>query len=440
MVDGKLEIKILLVDDITEAREGIKKLLAFEPEFRVIGDAPNGREGVRLSKELKPDIVIMDINMPDMDGLEAAALITKAQPTIGVIMMSVQDDQDYMQRAMLAGARFFLPKPPSMDRLYSTIRSVYEQYGPIREQFRRIEEQGTLVDIEQIERERERGSGARKGYVIAVYSPQGGAGTTTIATSLASGLMREGIKTLLMDGDLQFGDVGAFLDLRSQQNVTELVENIDDIDEDYLKSIITDHDSGMKVLLGPNRPALGAEIRDVQPDAIAQIIDNIRGFYDFLVVDTSSQIDAVTGSILATADKIVLITLPTLPSIKNTRLVLDMFDQNEFAPEKTALVLNKVIEDPRRARGLPSPQKIQDYLKRPVKGLIPMVDEVFILRAITRGIPVIASDKDRSKSPIKQLVSLSDSIYRQMMGEAEVVEEDRAEEGGGIMGLFGRRR
>ena len=105
------EIKILLVDDIAETRESIKKLLAFESDFKVVGSASNGREGVELAKELRPDIIIMDINMPDMDGLEAASLVTKAVPTAGVIMMSVQNDSDYLNKAMLAGARFFLSKP-----------------------------------------------------------------------------------------------------------------------------------------------------------------------------------------------------------------------------------------------------------------------------------------------------------------------------------------
>ena len=101
-------ITILLVDDIAETRESIKKLLAFEPDFKVVGSAENGRQGVELAKELRPDIIIMDINMPDMDGLEAASMITKTLPAAGVIMMSVQNDSDYLQRAMLAGARFFL--------------------------------------------------------------------------------------------------------------------------------------------------------------------------------------------------------------------------------------------------------------------------------------------------------------------------------------------
>lgn len=418
---GKVTIKILLVDDIAETREGIKKLLAFEQDFKVVGSAGNGREGVELAKELKPDIVIMDINMPDMDGLEAASRITKAVPTIGVIMMSVQDDPDYMQKAMLAGARFFLTKPVTMDQLYNTIRSVYQQYEPIRRQMAIFNQPG----YQPIMEDSASSSGGRPGNVIVVYSPQGGAGCTTIATNLASGLMKEGIKVLLIDADLEFGDVGAFLDLRSQSTLSDAVENAADLDVDYFDSIVVTHSSGLKVLLGPQRPSIGADIREGQPDAVNSIIQQVKGYYDFVVVDTSTSIDAVIAGLLETATKILLVTTPTLPSIKNTRLVLDMFVESGFPNNKTALVLNRAIENPaRHQRGIPTPDKIQSYLKRPLEGVIPLVDETIILNAINKGVPVIAYDRDQTKAPTKQYMKLADHLFNAMMG---VEETDTAE-------------
>ena len=240
------EIKILLVDDIAETRESIKKLLAFESDFKVVGSASNGREGVELAKELRPDIIIMDINMPDMDGLEAASLVTKAVPTAGVIMMSVQNDSDYLNKAMLAGARFFLSKPVNMDQLYNTIRTVYQQYELIRQQYDQLQNAGQTI-ITRVEEKTEEGS--RAGHVIVVYSPQGGAGCTTIATNLASGLMREGIKVLLIDADLQFGDVGMFLNLTAQSTISDIAEDVEELDTDFLDNIVVTHDSGLKSLL-----------------------------------------------------------------------------------------------------------------------------------------------------------------------------------------------
>jgi pilus assembly protein CpaE len=435
----KSQIKILLVDDMPEAREGIKKLLQFEQEFRVIGTASNGREGVQQAKELKPDIVIMDINMPDMDGLEAAALITKALPMVGVIMMSVQDDNDYLQRAMLAGARFFLTKPPDMDKLYTTIRNVYNQYDPIRKQMAAYAAGVGVIPIIDTDSGGE-GGGDRAGHIIVVYSPTGGSGCTTVATSLASGLMKEGIKTLLVDADLQFGDVGAFLDIRGQSTLQDALENVDDFDIDFFENIVMTHNSGMKVLLGPTRPTIGVDIRDQQPDNVASIIEQAASYYDFVVVDTSTSIDAITAGLLEKATKVVLIVNPTLPSIKNTRLVVDWFDSVGFSPEKICVVVNKAVTDPRLAKGMPSPEKIQAYLKRPVEGVIPAVEDRVILNAINKGIPVIASDRDTSKAPIKQLLELSNHLFKTLMGEEDDTVAEASKQDTGVIGRFFQRK
>jgi len=185
MPDDKGQITILLVDDIPEARENIKKLLAFEPDFKVVGGAGTGREGVQMAKEFEPDIIIMDINMPDMDGLEATSIINKAVPTAAVIIMSVQNDSDYMRRAMLSGARDFLTKPVNMDELYNTIRTVYRNHEPIRRQYEAMD---SMPDVRRVSSVSD-GDENRAGHVIAIYSPKGGVGKTTVATSLASGLI-----------------------------------------------------------------------------------------------------------------------------------------------------------------------------------------------------------------------------------------------------------
>src|SRR5579859_4763241 len=158
--DRRNVIRVVIVDDIPETRENLKKLLAFETDIEVVGTAGTGKEGVDLARSVKPDIVLMDINMPDMDGIQATELISKAIGAVGVIMMSVQHEADYLRRAMLAGARDFLTKPIAGDELYATIRRVYE-----------IPKSGRIPD----DREDERDRTDHDGHVIMVYSPQGGA-------------------------------------------------------------------------------------------------------------------------------------------------------------------------------------------------------------------------------------------------------------------------
>lgn len=433
---GRKEIRIVLVDDIAETREAVRKILGFEQDFKVVGMAGNGREGIEVVKQLEPDIVIMDINMPDMDGLEAAKRITNMIYKTGVIMMSVQNDNDYYQKAMLAGARFFLEKPVNMDKLYSTIRIVYDQFKPFRDQWESAKS-GVGRTVVAIEDDNKRG-GNRAGHILVVYSGQGGSGKTTIATSIASGLMKEGIKTLLVDANLDFGDCAAFLNLRSQSTIMELAAASEDIDAEYFDSIVTTHNSGMKVLLAPPNPSLAAEMREKNPDAVASILKSVRNYYDFIVVDTSSGLDPITISLLELATKVVLVTTPTLPALKNARLVLNLFDSVGFPQDKTSIVLNRALDKPTKV--IPAPDKIQSYLKRPLDGIIPLVDEGLILNAINNGVPVIASDRDTRRAPIAQLLKYSEHLFTSLMGEEDAATAgvaDPAKKKGILGGLFG---
>src|SRR5512137_443382 len=125
MAPSSGKIRVLIVDDIPETRENVRKLLAFEGDVEVAGVAGTGREAVQLARDLQPNIVMMDINMPDMDGISAVEMITRDVPIAQVIMMSVQSEADYLRRSMLAGARDFLTKPFTSEDLVSTIRRVH---------------------------------------------------------------------------------------------------------------------------------------------------------------------------------------------------------------------------------------------------------------------------------------------------------------------------
>ena len=118
-------IKVLIVDDIPETRDHLSKLLGFEADIDVVGVAASGAEAVSQAVALVPDVVLMDINMPDMDGIAATELLAAKCPTAAVVMMSVQGEADYLRRSMLAGAREFLVKPFSSDELTASIRQVW---------------------------------------------------------------------------------------------------------------------------------------------------------------------------------------------------------------------------------------------------------------------------------------------------------------------------
>jgi pilus assembly protein CpaE len=402
-------INILLVDDIVETRENVKKLLSFERDFRVVGMASTGREGIALAKELRPDIVIMDINMPDMDGIQATTQVIDSASSPGVIMMSAQDDPNYMRLAMLAGAKAFITKPPRPEDLYSTIRAVYKRAPvPIVMPTPSATNGGTSKPTDKQN---------RAGNILVVYSPQGGAGCTTIATNLASGLMREGIRVLLVDANLQFGDVGVFLNLQARSTLVDLVEDVEDLDTDYFENVVLTHDSGLKVLMGPARPELAEKVAS-NPTSVSTILGKIRWSYDFIIVDTSLHLDEMALSLMDMATRVILVSTPTLASTKNVRYVLDLFDQLNYAPDKIMLVLNRVSQDRDTRKLTISSDKIATFLKRQAAAAIPS-DEVIVLDAIRKGIPVVASQRDRSKSPIKELLGLCEDLFTMLMPQQE---------------------
>lgn len=156
-------IRIIIVDDIPETVQNMKRLLEFEPrEFEVVGTCGTGREALRMAINTRPDIITMDINMPDMDGIQATYEITKVLPTAGVIMISVNNDADYLRQAMQAGARNFLTKPIDPVELYNTIKAVYNSYEAIRRQQRAMLPLNTITPSNS--------SSASKIYEVAAVS------------------------------------------------------------------------------------------------------------------------------------------------------------------------------------------------------------------------------------------------------------------------------
>src|SRR2546423_3703351 len=127
-------IKVLIVDDIASTLDNLQKLLSFEPDIQVVATAVNGKEGVEQAKKVVPDIVLMDVNMPIMDGIQATEMLAQEAPGSPVIIMSVQGERDYLRRAMQSGAREFLIKPVSGDELIARIRRGY-QLGQKKESF-----------------------------------------------------------------------------------------------------------------------------------------------------------------------------------------------------------------------------------------------------------------------------------------------------------------
>ena len=156
------KIRIVIVDDLPETREKVRKLLQFESDVEVIAQAGNGEQAIEMAKKHVPDVILMDINMPGIDGIGACQRITQAVPTSQIIIMSVQSESDYLRRAMLAGARDFLTKPMSGEELITAIRRVYNsrpKVAPVTsQQFTTTAGTGTVAAAPQIRLQPQKGA------------------------------------------------------------------------------------------------------------------------------------------------------------------------------------------------------------------------------------------------------------------------------------------
>jgi two-component system response regulator NreC len=119
-----LTIRVLIADDHKILRDGLRSLIQAQPDMEVVGEAENGRDAVRLAEKTRPDIVLMDINMPDLNGMEATAQVLAAVPTARVIALSMYASQRFVAGMLAAGARGFVIKDSAFEDLRAAVRAV----------------------------------------------------------------------------------------------------------------------------------------------------------------------------------------------------------------------------------------------------------------------------------------------------------------------------
>ncbi|HET7627229.1 MAG TPA: response regulator transcription factor [Bacillales bacterium] len=120
-----MAIKVLLADDHLVVLQGLRFFLGTQKEFRIVGEASNGREAVQLCEQEKPDVILMDLMMPDMDGIEATKVIKQRNPNVKIIILTSFSDQDHVVPAIRAGAEGYQLKDIRPEALANTIRAAY---------------------------------------------------------------------------------------------------------------------------------------------------------------------------------------------------------------------------------------------------------------------------------------------------------------------------
>jgi pilus assembly protein CpaE len=399
------QITVVIVDDIDETRDHLAKLLSFESDIQVAGSVASGLEAIALASEKSVDVVLLDINMPGMDGIATAEQLAMRAPATAIIMMSVQGEPDYLRRAMLAGAREFLVKPFSSDELAASIRQVHQRE---RQKMDRVASSRPAAPTSAAPAAPRRGNGK----VVSFFSPKGGVGRTTLAVNFAVAARTElDLRVALVDGGLQFGDVGVLLNLNPKnQTIADVVrEMAASGDLETLDATLVEHSSGVRVLMAPPSPEM-AEL--VTPDHLSKIVAALRATHDLVVIDSSPLLQDVTLAFLDQSDVVLAVLTLEITNIKNMRQFLALADQLGYPEDKVQLLLNRADS----GYGIRQ-QDVESSIGRKISHSV-VSDGRTVVYALNRGVPFVVAA--RQTRVAEDVIRIATAV---LQGEPDVAPE-----------------
>ena len=367
-------IRVVLVDDAPRTVENLARLLSFEADIEVVGSALTAGGGIEAARDLRPDVLVMDVNLPDMDGIRATEQVSSELPLVPVILISVQEDREYLRRAMQAGARQYLVKPFAADELVDAIRRVH-QLELLKRQVSAPPPSAPAAGADD----------RSAGELVVVYSGKGGVGKSTVAVNAAAALAREsGEEVALVDLDLQYGDAAVLLGVEPTGTISDVAQSYPNIDGPFLGAVMPEA-AGVRVLAAPLSPEM-ADL--VTPEHVRGILTMLRQVFDWVVVDMSQHLNDVALEAIELADRIFLVTDLNLPAIKDAKLAFRLFEHLGIPRERITLVLNRAD-----APSNITEQHLEANLKFPVSVRIPSQGKL-VLKSIQASVPVVVAEPD----------------------------------------------
>jgi pilus assembly protein CpaE len=307
---------------------------------------------------------------PDVD-LQAAADWTEqtrsGRPEVSVILLRRRLDVTVLGQALRAGFREVV----ASDDLTSLSNACR----------RSLEVSHQMIGVSG-------GAPAQEGRVIMVFNAKGGCGKTTIATNLGAYMASTGVRVLLVDLDLAFGDVAISLQLRPEASVGDLVAMTGHIDAQGLASVVTKHDSGLDTVCAPSRPS---EVDTISGATVGEMLRVARRSYDYIIIDTPPAFSEHVLAALDLCDMLVLLATLDIPAVKNLRLTLDTLDLLGHPRDGRIVILNRSdvkvglhVED------------VVAAIKQPIAVMVP--SSFHVPASVNRGVPIILDEPKHAVS------------------------------------------
>lgn len=379
------KIKILIADDVEETREVIKKLLRLDNDsFEVVGEAGDGEEVLELIPRIKPDVVLMDINMPVLNGLEATEKITDSYPETIVIIMSVQAESEYLKKAMFHGAKEYIIKPFNYDTLINTIKTTYEKH----------KERTVKLSVHTEK--------TRNARIATFFSSKGGSGKSILSLNSAVFMSRiKDKKILLVDMDLLFGDISMMVNKFSGKNILDIIDDNQMDSYENMKPYLYEYNENLHMLFAPQKPEAAEYI---SKDSIEKIIKILKAHYDLIIVDTGVNFSDSTLYILDISEMILFISTMEIVSLKNSKLGFGVMKSLGYDKDKVKLVINRF----NTSYGI-SKSDLEAAFKDELLLMIPD-DEKTVSISVNKGNPFCASSRNDNLKIVKAIQALCEKI------------------------------
>ncbi len=319
---------VVLFDGDKEFVTCIKNKLKKRKDIKIISITRNILEIEDMLNQKRVNTLLFGPSLKDKDVNSLAESVSNNYPDVGIIIFSKKITTKLLQNAIRSGAKDVLPDDFTQKQLIESLEMANQHSLRVRGAVK----ENVKNNVTEIETK-------HSAKIITLFSTKGGVGKTFLATNIAIGLAQNSQKeVVLFDSDLQFGDVAVSLQLKPTHTVYDAVNNINRIDSDLMKGFLTIHSSGLKTLLAPVLPDKADEISDKD---IVAIIKTLREMFDFVIIDTPSLIDDRVLAILDNTDEIYLVSSLDIPSLKNTKLTLNMLQLLEYSEQKTKIILNR---------------------------------------------------------------------------------------------------
>jgi pilus assembly protein CpaE len=340
--------------------EAIRAALPSGTPLRAVSLAEAGIAGSEVP--LGADLVVVGCSQSHDEALAVIAAASAQRADRPVVVLYQGSPNGFLERAFEAGADDIVALPQSAGQLGFALEKA-------------------------LARRRNAGAAAAEGAMITVLGPKGGTGKTVTSSNLAVALALEGKSAVLVDLDLQFGDVGLALGLQPTRTIYDLAVSGGSLDGEKIDGFLAEHPSGARALLAPLRPDQAAA---VETAFLREVFQILRSRCDFLLVDTPP---AFTAEVIAAVDAsshLCVVGMLDALSLKDTKIGLETLQQMGYDPSAVTLVLNRADSDV----GITQPD-VEELLGRAPDVLV--ASDRAIPRALTSGQPIVVAEP-RSKA------------------------------------------